>query len=114
MKQLKKQFLRLGAVSISAKLCAILVRKQSQKVFDLNNFQFRFHDLIFTQSLSKTLSKKPETFVFSQILNLLNTNVLRIGERCGTASRVRSAKIKFSRDKQAKSQQNQAMALSKG
>jgi hypothetical protein len=40
-------------------------------------------------------------------------NVLLLGARCGTASRVRSAKIKFSREKQAQSQQNQAMALSK-
>jgi len=37
-----------------------------------------------------------------------------LGERCGTASRVRSAKIEFYREKQAQSQQNQAMALSKG
>jgi hypothetical protein len=46
--------------------------------------------------------------------NIIAGNVLRIGARCGTASRVRSAKIKFSREKQAQSQQNQAMALSKG
>jgi hypothetical protein len=37
--------------------------------------------------------------------------VLRIGERCGTASCVCSAKIDFLREKQAQSQQNQAMAL---
>jgi hypothetical protein len=51
MKQLKKQFLRLGAVSISAKLCAILVRKQSQKASDLSNFSVEICELIFTQSL---------------------------------------------------------------
>jgi len=44
----------------------------------------------------------------------MSANGFLLGACCGTASRVRSAKIKFSRGKQAQSQQNQAMALSKG
>ncbi len=37
--------------------------------------------------------------------------MLRIGERCGTAKSVCSAKIDFLRENQTKSEQNPAMAL---
>jgi hypothetical protein len=52
-------------------------------------------------------------FFISIVFFAISGNVLLLGARCGTASRVRSAKIKFSREKKAQSQQNQAMALSK-
>jgi hypothetical protein len=67
----------------------------------------------FQQRDLKSSELQLRKFVFLRPENALADNGLLLGERCGTASSVRSAKIKFLREKQAQSQQNQAMALSK-